>query len=92
MTNFISIPVTSGTAYAAGNRLIGLNTVSGVFASGTATVVIYTSLKTFTFTTSASGAVSVLDAINAAIGAVPGGQVSKVQLPTGVTVTSVAVS
>jgi hypothetical protein len=92
MTNFISIPVTSGTAYANGSRLIGVNSISGVFASGAAAVVIYTSLKTFTFTTSTSGAVDVLNAINAAIAAAPGGQVVAVQFPAGVTVTSVAVA
>jgi hypothetical protein len=92
MTNFISIPVTSGTAYANGPRLIGVNSISGVFAAATNSVVIYTSLKVYTFTTSASGAIDVLNAINAAIAAVPGGQVVTVQLPAGVTVTSVAVA
>lgn len=92
MTNFISIPVTSGTAYANGSRLIGVNSISGVFASGAAAVVIYTSLKTFTLTTSTSGAVDVLNAINTAIAAAPGGQVVTVQLPSEVTVTSVAVA
>ena len=92
MTKFISIPVTSGTAYANGSRLIGLNTVSGVFASSATAVVIYTSLKTYTFTTSAAGAVDVLNAINAAISNLPGGVVVNVALPAGVTVTSVAVA
>ena len=92
MANFISLPITSATAYAAGQRLIGLNTVSGIFASAATTVVIYTNLKTFTLTTSASGAVTVLDAINAAIMAAPGATVVEVDLPTGTTITSVAVA
>lgn len=92
MANFISIPVTSATAYAAGQRLIGLNTVSGVFATGAATVVIYTSLKTITLTTSTAGAVTVLNAISAAIEAAPGATVVSVELPHGTTINSVAVA
>jgi hypothetical protein len=92
MANFISIPVTSATAYAAGQRLIGLNTVSGIFATGAAAVAIYTSLKTITLTTSASGAVTVLNAITAAITAAPGANVVEVDLPVGTTINSVAIA
>ena len=92
MTNFISIPVTSGTAYANGSRLISVNTLTGIFATNTAEVTLFTAGENFVLTTTAAKAVEVLTAINAAIAAVPGGQVVAVQLPAGVTVTSVAVA
>jgi hypothetical protein len=92
MTNFISIPVTSGTAYAAGNRLINVNTALGIFATAANTVVIYTPGENITLTTTASKSVEVLDAINLAIASKPGGQVVNVELPTGIAITSVAVA
>ena len=92
MTNFISIPVTSATAYAAGNRLVNVNTLTGVFATGAAQVTLYTVGENIVLTTTSAKAVEVLTAINAAIAAVPGGQVVAVDLPAGSQVTSVAIS
>jgi hypothetical protein len=92
MTNFISIPVTSATAYAAGNRLVNVNTLTGVFATGAAQVTLYTVGENIVLTTTSAKAVQVLTAINAAIAAVPGGQVVAVDLPAGSQVTSVAIA
>ena len=92
MTNFISIPVTSATAYAAGNRLVSVNTLTGVFATSAAQVTLYTVGENIVLTTTSAKAVEVLTAINAAIAAVPGGQVVAVDLPAGSQVTSVAIS
>jgi hypothetical protein len=92
MTNFISIPVTSGTAYAAGNRLIGLNTITGIFATAANAVTLFTVGENIVLTTTAAKATDVLDAINNAVAAKPGGQVVKVELPAGVEVTSVAIA
>lgn len=92
MTNFISIPVTSATAYAAGNRLVNVNTLTGVFATGAAQVTLYTVGENIVLTTTSAKAVEVLTAINAAIAAVPGGQVVAVDLPAGSQVTSVAIA
>jgi hypothetical protein len=92
MTNFISIPVTSATAYAAGNRLVNVNTLTAIFATGAAQVTLYTVGENIVLTTTASKAVEVTNAINAAIGAIPGGQVVTVTLPTGVQVTSVTLA
>lgn len=92
MTNFISIPVTSATAYAAGNRLVNVNTLTGVFATGAAQVTLYTVGENIVLTTTSAKAVEVLTAINAAIAAVPGGQVVAVDLPVGSQVTSVAIA
>lgn len=92
MTNFISIPVTSATAYAAGNRLVNVNTLTGVFATSAAQVTLYTVGENIVLTTTSAKAVQVLTAINAAIAAVPGGQVVAVDLPAGSQVTSVAIS
>lgn len=92
MTNFISIPVTSETAYAAGDRLVNVNTLTGVFATGAAQVTLYTAGENIVLTTTASKAVEVLEAINLAIGATPGGQIVEVDLPTGSQVTSVAIA
>ena len=92
MTNFISIPVTSATAYAAGPRLVNVNTLTGIFATNTAEVTLFTAGENIVLTTTAAKAIPVLDAINAAIAAVPGGQVVAVALPAGSHVTSVAVA
>jgi hypothetical protein len=92
MTNFISIPVTSETAYAAGPRLVNVNTLTGVFATGAAQVTLYTAGENIVLTTTSAKAVQVLTAINAAIAAVPGGQVVAVDLPAGSQVTSVAIA
>lgn len=92
MTNFISIPVTSETAYAAGNRLVNVNTLTGVFATSAAQVTLYTVGENIVLTTTSAKAVQVLTAINAAIAAVPGGQVVAVDLPAGSQVTSVAIA
>ena len=92
MTNFISIPVTSATAYAEGPRLVNVNTLTGIFATGAAEVTLFTAGENIVLTTTAAKAIPVLNAINAAIAAVPGGQVVAVALPAGSQVTSVAVA
>lgn len=93
MTNFISIPVTpTDPSYATGNRLINVNTLSAVFATGTAQVTLYTTGENFVLVTTAAKGVDVVNAINAAIAAVPGGQVVTVDLPAGVKITSVTTS
>jgi len=92
MTNFISIPVTSATAYAAGNRLVNVNTILCVFATDTNKVTLFTAGENIVLTTTAAKAVPVLEAINLAIGATPGGQIVEVDLPAGSQVTSVAIA
>jgi hypothetical protein len=92
MTNFISIPVTSGTAYAAGPRLVNVNTITGIFATAGNAVTLFTAGENIVLTTTTAKAVEVLNAINAAIAATPGGQVVAVALPAGSQVTSVAIA
>jgi hypothetical protein len=92
MTNFISIPVTSATEYAAGNRLVNVNTITAIFATAANAVTLFTAGENVVLTTTAAKAVLVLNAINAAIGATPGGQIVEVDLPTGSQVTSVAIA
>jgi hypothetical protein len=92
MTNFISINVTSATAYIDGPRLVNVNNIIGVFATGTAAVTLYTPGENIVLTTTAAKAVEVLEAINYAIGATPGGQIVKVDFPAGVEVTAVTVA
>lgn len=92
MTNFISIPVTSATAYAAGNRLININNVLAVFATAANIVTLYTAGENIALTTTAAKSVEVLEAINLAIAAKPGGQVVNVDLPEGIAITSVAIA
>lgn len=92
MANFISIPVTSATTYAAGNRLVNANTITAIFATGAAQVTLFTAGENVVLTTTATKAVPVLNAINAAIEAAPGGQVVVVDLPVGVQVTSVSIA
>ena len=92
MTNFISIPVTSETAYAAGPRLVNVNTITGIFATAANAVTLFTAGENIVLTTTAAKAVEVLNAINTAIAATPGGQVVAVALPAGSQVTSVAIA
>jgi hypothetical protein len=93
MANFISIPVTSATAYIAGNRLIGVNGVNAIVATGTAAVKLHCGLTDdVTLTTSAGGAVAVINAITAALSLMPGGNILQVDLPAGVTVTNITVA
>lgn len=92
MANFISIPVTNGTPYVAGQRLIGVNFVAGILATGTATVVIYNLNKTVTLSTTAAKAVEVVDAITAALSLMPGANIVEVDLPAGVQITAVAIA
>jgi len=89
MTNFISIYVTNATAHLGGVKLIGLTNFVSALATGTAAVKVHCGLSDdITIATSAGGALAVVNAINAAISAVPGGNVVAVDLPAGVTVTS----
>jgi hypothetical protein len=48
--------------------------------------------KTITLTTSAAGALPTINAINAAIMAMPGANVVEVDLPAGVTITAMSVA
>lgn len=92
MANFISLPITSATAYVAGNRLIGANFMAGILATGTATVVIYNLNKTVTLTTTAAKAVDVVDAITTALSLMPGANIVEVDLPSGVEITAITVA
>jgi hypothetical protein len=92
MANFISLPITSATAHVAGQRLVGVNFVASILATAATTVVIYALNKTITLTTSAAGALPTINAINAAIMAMPGANVVEVDLPAGVTITAISVA
>ena len=89
MANFLSLYVTNATPHLGGVKLIGLTNFVSALATGTAAIKIHCGLSDdITLATSAGGAVKVLDAITAAVSAVPGGTVVAVDLPKGVTVTS----
>lgn len=93
MTKFISIYITNATPHLGGTRLVGLNGFVSALATGTAALKIHCGLTDdITITTSADGALPVIDAINDAIGAAPGGTVVMVDLPAGVTVTSMTMA
>jgi len=94
MTNFISIYVTGASTLLSGVRLIGLNNfVSAVPGSVTNTIKVHCGLSDdITITTSTGGVNIVLDAITAAISAVPGGNVVAVDLPKGTTVTAFTIA
>jgi len=92
MANFISLPITSATAHVAGQRLIGVNFVAGILATGTATVVIYNLNKTVTMTTTAAKAVEVVNAITTALSLMPGANIVEVDLPAGVQITAVSIA
>ena len=89
MANFLSFKVTNATPHLAGTRLVGLVNLVTAVATGTAAVKIHCGLSDdITLATSADGAIVVVNAINAAIAANPGGNIVAVTLPAGVTITS----
>jgi hypothetical protein len=93
MANFISLPITSATAYVAGNRLVGMGGVNAIIATAANTVKIHCGLTDdVTLTTSAGGAVAVINAITTALSLMPGANIVEVDLPAGVTITAVAVA
>jgi hypothetical protein len=92
MANFISIPVTSATAHVAGDKLINADTIISLVATAATTIVIYTPGENITLTIAGSTGTLALDAINAALVAVPGGVNVPVAFPAGVTCTAFAVA
>ena len=96
MAKFISIH-SSGAGLAGGDILVNADLSTGVVAaSGTSTVIYLAGgaagdLATITHTS--TGTVpSVRDAINAALTANPGGVKARVQLPTGISVSQIAIA
>jgi hypothetical protein len=89
MTNFISLKVTGETSLLSGIRLLNVNNLNYITTQGSATLAVTfnNSAQALQLTTSANDAIEVLNAINAAIGATPGGQIVEVDLPAGVTIT-----
>ncbi len=94
MAKFIEITVTSGTAHLAGKKLINVEDVAFGNCSAANTVKLFlgTGAKHIALTTTAARAIDVLNAINSSMTANPGGVKAKVQLPTGVQITAVAVA
>lgn len=92
MAKFIAIK-SSGAGLAGGDVLLGVEGIIGVTAAlATSTVVEYDG-KAATITHSDTGtAPSVKDAVNAALTANPGGVKARVQLPSGITVSAIAIA
>ena len=95
MAKFIEITST-GTGLNGGKILLGVNNINGVIAAtGTTTVIKFNGggLDEATITHTNTGTTpSVRDAVNAALTANPGGVKAKVNLPTGITVSSVGIA
>jgi hypothetical protein len=95
MAKFIEI-TSSGAGLAGGKILLGVNNINGVIAaSATSTVIKFNGggLDEATITHASTGTTpSVRDAVNAALTANPGGVKAKVNLPTGITVSAVAIA
>jgi len=95
MAKFIEIN-SSGAGLAGGKILLGVNNINGVIAASATTTVIKFNgggLDEATIThTSVGTTPSVRDAVNAALTANPGGVKAKVNLPSGVTVSGVAIA
>jgi len=92
MANFISIPVTSATAYAAGEKLVNANLITAAVATALTTIVLYTTGENVTLTIAGATGTNAINAINAALTAAPGGNNVAVDFPTGVTCTAIAVA
>jgi len=94
MAKFIEIPVTSGTAHLAGKKLINVEDVSTAFCSAANAVKLFlgTGQNHVLLTTTAAKGIDVLNAINAAMTANPGGIKAKVQLASGIEITALAVA
>jgi len=92
MANFISIPVTSATAYTKGGKLVNANSIISVIATALTTIVVYTAGENITLTIAGATGTNAIDAINEALTAVPGGVNVVVDFPTGVTCTAIAVA
>ncbi len=92
MAKFIAIK-SSGAGLASGDVLLGVEGIIGVEAASTTTTVVEYDGKAATITHSSVGTVpSVRDAVNAALTANPGGVKARVQLPTGISVSAVAIA
>lgn len=88
MTNFISLKITGETSLLSGIRLLNVNNLNYITTQSSATLAVnFVDAQVLQLTTSANDAIEVLNAINAAIGATPGGQIVEVDLPAGVTIT-----
>ncbi len=92
MANFISIPVTSATAYTKGLKVVNANVIVSAIATALTTIVIYTTGENVTLTIAGATGTNAIDAINAALSAAPGGVNVLVDFPTGVTCTAIAVA
>ena len=88
MTNFISLKITNETPLLSGIRLLNVNNLNYIKPQDSATLAVAfnNDASVLELTTSANDAIEVLNAINAAIGATPGGQIVEVDLPAGVTI------
>jgi hypothetical protein len=93
MAKFIAIK-SSGAAEAGGDLLLGVEGILNVYAfNPTTTVVKYNGTEaTITHTALATPYTQVRNAVNAALTANPGGVKARVQLPAGVTVSSIAIA
>jgi hypothetical protein len=95
MAKFIEI-TSSGSGLDGGKILLGVENINGVIAASATTTVIKFNgggLDEATIThTSVGTTPSVRDAVNSALTANPGGVKAKVQLPTGITVSGVAIA
>jgi len=90
MAKFIELTVASGTAHLAGKKLIGVENISTAVCTGTGTIkLFYGTTSHVAVTTTTGKAIDVLNLINAAITANPGGIKAKVTLPSGVQVTAI---
>jgi len=92
MANFISIPVTSATAYTAGEKLVNAGLIVSAIATALTTIVIYTTGENVTLTIAGATGTDALDAITLALTAAPGGSNVVVDFPAGVTCTAIAVA
>ena len=93
MTKFIAIK-SSGAAQAGGDLLLGVEGILNVYAfNPTTTVVKYNGAEaSITHTALATPYTQVRDAVNAALTVNPIGVKTRVELPAGITVSSVAVA
>lgn len=92
MAKFISIPVTSATAYTAGNKLVNADEIVSAVATALTTIVIYANGKTITLTIAGATGANAIDAVNTALTCFPGGEYVPVVFPTGVTCTAISVA
>jgi len=92
MANFISIPVTSATAFTEGLKVVNAGTIVSAIATALTTIVIYTIGENVTLTIAGATGTNAIDSINAALSAAPGGVNVVVDFPAGVTCTAISVA